>query len=68
MQRLEDVGSSIRPTRSSPSENSFVDTQVTDIGDDILSGTQSFEVETPSGTTDDLIRNWKWTALTDIGT
>ena len=49
-----------------PSETSFVDTQVTDIGDDILSGTQSFEVETPSGTTDIFdTETGEWTALTD---
>jgi len=48
-----------------PSETSFVDTQVTDIGDDILSGTQSFEVETPSGTTDIFdTETGEWTALT----
>jgi len=49
-----------------PSETSFVDTQVTDIGDDILSGTQSFEVETPLGTTDIFdTETGEWTALTD---
>jgi len=48
-----------------PSETSFVDTQVTDVGDDILSGTQSFEVETPSGTTDIFdTETGEWTALT----
>ena len=49
-----------------PSETSFVDTQVTDIGDDILSGTQSFEVETPLGTTDIFdTETGEWTGLTD---
>ena len=48
-----------------PSETSFVDEQVLDAEDDILSGTQSFEVATPLGTTDIFdTETGEWTALT----
>jgi len=47
-------------------EKEFGTKPETPVGDDILSGTQSFEVETPSGTTDIFdTETGEWTALTD---